>query len=312
MKNILPVLAAFILFISCTTSVNKKFPEGELPPKTNVVKLNPKPFIPRLPDILHENSGIILWDSLFWTINDSGGENKVYAFDFSGKIKMEIEIEEARNKDWEEIAQDENHIYIGDMGNNSSARKDLKIYSIKKKDISKKERQKVAAKKIEFTYSNQGDYSLQRHSGSFDCEAMVAFNDLLYLFTKDWKNQTTTVYSIPLKEGKYNIEPIDSLNVTALITGADISPDGSKLALSGYKDFKPILWYFTEISSKNIFGIRKTFVEMDSIFGAQTEGICFWGNDSLFISCEGNSMFDPQVFLFDLKEIEINGTSTDK
>lgn len=311
MKNILPALAAFILFISCINPIKKSFSEGELTPGTRVLTLTPKPFIHRLPAVLHENSGIILWDSLFWTINDSGGENIVYAFDFLGEVIMEIEIEGATNKDWEEIAQDENHIYIGDMGNNFSARKDLKIYSIKKKDISKEERQKVAAKEIEFTYGNQDDYSLQRHSGAFDCEAMVAFNDLLYLFTKDWKNQTTTVYSIPPKEGKYTVEPIDSFNVTALITGADISPDGTKLALSGYKNFKPVLWYFSGITDENIFGTHKTFVEMDSIYGAQTEGVCFWGNDSLFISCEGNAMFEAQVFLFDVKEIENNGASSD-
>ncbi len=312
MKNILPVLVAIILFISCISPVRKKIPEVKLPAKTSILKINPTPFIHRLPDELKENSGIILWDSLFWTINDSGGENKVYAFDFSGKIKMEIEVEGATNKDWEEIAQDEHHIFIGDMGNNFSARKDLKIYSIKKKDISKEEKQKVDAKEIEFSFSNQKDFSLQRHSGAFDCEAMVVFNDLLYLFTKDWKNQMTTVYSLPLKKGKYSIEPIDSLNVTALITGADISPDRTKQTLSGYKDFKPILWYFTGISDENIFGTSRNFVEMDSIFGAQTEGICFWGNDSLFISCEGNPMFDPQVFLFDLKKIENNGASTNK
>ena len=59
---------------------------------------------------------------LFWGFNDSGGKNILYAFDRSGKIKMEIEIVNAGNDDWESITQDAKHIYIGDFGNNNGNR----------------------------------------------------------------------------------------------------------------------------------------------------------------------------------------------
>ena len=38
-----------------------------------------------------------------------------------------------KNTDWEEISQDKDFIYIGDIGNNSGNRDDLKIYRAGKK-----------------------------------------------------------------------------------------------------------------------------------------------------------------------------------
>jgi hypothetical protein len=51
------------------------------------------------------------------------------------------------------------------------------------------------------------------------------------------------------------------------------------------------------------------YLELDGIFGAQTEGICFKGNDTLFISCEKTKTFNPQVFLIDLNTIKYDGES---
>lgn len=276
------------------------------------MKLNPQPFITSLPKVLNETSGLIFYNNLLWTINDSGGENVIYGFDFNGKIQKEIEIQDAENNDWEEIAQDDKHIYIGDFGNNSGMRKDLKIYKIKKKDIGKKARQKVDSKKIEFKYKNQNNFNFQQHVTPFDCEAMTELNNSLLIFSKNWKTRTTEIYEMPAKKGKYNLLPADSLNVTGLITGADISPDRQKLALIGYKNYKPILWIFSDFKPDSIFHGTRTYIEMDSIHSAQTEGICFMGNDSLLISCEANGYYNHQIFLFDLKTIDTNGAHSGK
>ena len=312
MKNIPLILSVLIIFMSCTSNSKRTNTKPDLPENTTSLKLNPHPFIPKLPDELRENSGLIYYDGLIWTINDSGGENKIYGFDFKGKIQKEIEIKGAENIDWEDIAQDEKCIYVGDFGNNYGMRENLKIYRVQKKDIGKKSKQKVDAKEIEFQYQDQKDFSFQHHTTPYDCEAITELNNSLYLFTKNWKNRTTSVYKLPAKRGKYKVFSIDSLNVTGLITGADISPDKTKLVLLGYKNFKPILWLFTDIKSDDLFSGTRTFIEMDSINQAQTEGICFLGNDSLLISCEENNYFNHQVFLFNLNTLEKNGTHSGK
>lgn len=306
-KFVMLFLAALI---SCNFTDDKK--SGQLNPTeaTVVLKMNPRPFT-LLQDKLKENSGLIYYDGLLWNINDSGGEDHLYGVDFSGKIQKEIKIEDADNDDWEDIAQDENHIYIGDFGNNKGTRKNLVIYRIDKDEIGKKDEQKVEAKKIKFSYANQHQFDAANLSTPFDCEAFAELDGTLYLFSKNWVTQTTEVYALPSKKGEYEISPIDTFNAGGMITGADFSPDKRKLVLSGYNFFKPFLWIFTEIKPGNFFEGDRIFIEMDSLFRAQTEGVCFLGNDSLLISCEASSAFQQQVFLFDLNRIK-NGAHSDK
>lgn len=311
MKKILFIVCVLIIFISCASRGKKKTIHNNFPKNTTSYKINPAPFIASLPNELDENSGIIFWDGLLWTINDSGGENKIYGFDFTGKIQKEAEIEGADNEDWEEITQDKKNIYVGDFGNNFGMRKDQKIYIIKKKDIGKKPKQKADCKEIKFKYSDQNDFSFQRAT-PYDCEAMVEFEHSLYIFTKNRKTNTTSVYRLPKKPGKYDLTPIDSFNVQGLVTGAGLNPDKTKLAIVGYVDFVPFLWVFNDIKADSLFTGAKTFIEMDSLHYSQTEGICFLGNDTLLISCERTNEFDQQVFMINLNSIEKNGTSAGK
>ena len=283
--KILFTLYILLTFISCNTHNKTQNNNDTLPENTSALQINPDSFIQKLPGKLDENSGLIFYNNLFWTFNDSGGKNRIYGFNSKGEIENEIEITDAKNIDWEDIAQDNNHIYIGDFGNNNGERKNQKIYKIKKRDISDIKEQKVNAAEIKFNYENQKSFNFQQHNTPFDCEALVELDDNLYIFTKDWTNRETMVYQIPKKEGVYKIKPIERFNVSGLITGADISPDKNQLALVGYKNYKPIVWLFSNISTESFFEGERIFIEMDSIFDSQNEGICFMGNDSLIISC---------------------------
>jgi hypothetical protein len=60
-----------------------------------------------------ETSGIIIYQGSFLTHNDSGGKPILYRIDtLTGKIIGKIEITNAKNKDWEDIAQDKDYIYV--------------------------------------------------------------------------------------------------------------------------------------------------------------------------------------------------------
>ncbi len=301
MNNILFALINLIVFISCH---NHGYKNSKISESTGIrasSQIHFQKFIPQMDPTLNENSGLIFYNNLLWTFNDSGGENKIFGIDFSGSIKKEIELTGAVNIDWEEIAQDETHIFIGDFGNNNGARKNLKIYRINKKEINQKPKQEINWEVIQFDYANQKNFGYPPMTTPFDCEALTELNDTLFLFTKDWEKLSTTVYKIPKNAGYYKLNPVESFDIKGVITGADISPDKKKLALIGYNNFKPLLWIFSEISADNIFGGTKQYFEFDSLQYAQTEGICFWGNDSLLISCEQTSVFEHQVFLIDLK-----------
>ncbi len=297
MTNILSHLIILFLFFSCSAP-NKPDEES----KHQV--LETKSFIPELSGKLNEISGIMIYDDLYWGFNDSGGKNKLYGFDKEGKIKKELEFEKAKNQDWESITQDQKNIYIGDFGNNSGARDDLCIYKIKKKDIKKKKEQKVEAKKIRFKYATQQKYGFFNKSTPFDCEAMVEFKGNLYLFSKNWKDRTSTVYKIPTQKGEYEIHPMDTFNVKGLITGADISPDKTKLALLGYENYQSFMWIFSDFTEDDFYGGSSQLFKLNKITNAQTEGISFNGNDSVLISCERTWAFNQQVFLVELSKIQ--------
>jgi hypothetical protein len=291
-------LILFLLF-SCK---NKKKNElkNSIPEKLHYEVLSPAIFIPELSRKLIEISGIITYDDLFWGFNDSGGANRIYAFNKSGKIEKEIELKESKNRDWESITQDNKHIYIGDFGNNFGTRKNLCIYKIKKKDIGKKKEQKIESQKIDFTYLNQDKFLYLNNKTPFDCEAIVEFDGSLYIFSKNWKEFTTTVYKIPTKKGHYKLKPFDTFNVNGLVTGADVSPDKKQLALVGYRNYKSFIWVFSNFRNDKFFEGDHTFFEIPEINGAQTEGICFLGNDSLLVSCENSRGYKQQVYLFNL------------
>ncbi|MFW6309572.1 MAG: hypothetical protein ACOC1D_00585 [Prolixibacteraceae bacterium] len=293
-----------LLFVyNCKARTVKGNSDDQKKKPAHQMQLTPEVFIPELPHELSENSGLLVYDNLFWTFNDSGGLNVVYGLNAAGEIVKHVEITDAENRDWEDIAQDDDFIYIGDFGNNNGVRKDLVVYKIKKADIGTEPVNEVKAKKVEFKFADQKKYRFLPQSSAFDCEALAERNGNLYIFTKDWKNETTTVYHLPKSEGNYALQPIDSFQVNALITGADFSPDQTKLALVGYHDFKPLLRIFSGVTNEKVFGEKSIFIAMDSIAGAQTEGICFLSNDTLLISCESTFQFGAQVFRVDLNKL---------
>ena len=295
------MMLIFFLLFSCE---NKNQEELNTDDDKRIIEITPKNFIDQLPVKLSENSGLIFYKDLFWSFNDSGGENVLFGFNGSGKIAIQIQLKNSENNDWEDIAQDKEFIYIGDFGNNNGARKNLNVLKISKSEITSESNQAIESEIIRFSFSDQQKFGFPPYSTPFDCEAITDIDGELNLFSKRWNDETTTVYRLPKTAGDYSLSPVDSFQVEGLITGADFNPESSILALSGYQDFKPILWLFYDVSKENIFGRKSFLIKMDSIAGAQTEGICFWGKDTLLISCESTFNYPAQVFFIDLKKLE--------
>ena len=94
----------------------------------------------------------------------------------------QVEVTQAKNKDWEAIACDGKSIYIGDIGNNNNNRKDLVIYKVSTADILKSK--SVKAEKIEISYQEQTAYPPELNELYYDAEGMTFYNDSLQIFTK--------------------------------------------------------------------------------------------------------------------------------
>ncbi len=164
-------------------------------------------FITELPHKLNENSGITHFqDSKVWFVEDNGNGDNLYEVDFKGNLLRKLEVQNAKNHDWEDLAKDKKGtIYIGDFGNNDNNRKNLVIYKIP--DPRNHSKEKTKAKKIRFNYPEQKKFPPPKRERIYDAEAFFHFENHLYIFTKNRARPflgETSIYRVLDKEGSYS------------------------------------------------------------------------------------------------------------
>ncbi len=266
-------------------------------------KLKIKKYL-KLPKEVNETSGLIIFNGNFLTHNDSGGEAKLYQIDpNTGQINGIIEVTNAKNRDWEDITQDEDYIFIGDFGNNSGKRKDLKIYKIAKKDI-KEAYCKVKAEIIQFSYTEQTNFERKPYKHNFDCEAITSYGDSLLIFTKNWKNKKTRIYRLSKEAGTYEISTLQSCNVEGLVTGASYNSSLNTLVLIGYNNYRPFI-----VINKSFHGQldkKSKRIKIKKKHYSQTEGIFLDDEGNLFISSEKTKAFPQRIYKLTLDKINNN------
>ena len=271
-----------------------------------VIVKAPEILVDRLPDEIDESSGLALWDSLVWTLNDSGGEEAIFGLEpQSGRIRKIIRVTNAKNNDWESLAQDDQNWYIGDFGNNWGRRSDLGIWMFAKRDVPDGTDVEVQASRIDFRYKDQQSFVPGLYRTRYDCEAMVVSSGTILLFTKDWLTRKTTLYRMPARPGKVFAEPVDSFNVRGLVTGAAWDPERKLLALSGYENFLPITWLVTGFSGDSFAGTCTVQINWPEKFRpAQTEGVTFYKANELLISSEKTKL-EGALYRFELDSVLI-------
>ncbi|MDG1148362.1 MAG: hypothetical protein P8N52_08675 [Crocinitomicaceae bacterium] len=159
----------------------------------------------KLSESLNEISGLEqINDSTFVAINDGGNKPIIFLLNAHGKILKKVKVVDAENTDWEDIAIDNKHLYIGDFGNNENKRKKLVIYRVKIKDLLKGK--EVESKKIKFSYPDQTKFPPSKKKFNFDAEALVCDENSLIVFTKcntdPWTGKAFA-YKIPKEPGTY-------------------------------------------------------------------------------------------------------------
>lgn len=248
-----------------------------------------------LDSTLHETSGLLCADSSIWTFNDSQGEAALYALSASdGSLIRKTLIRNALNADWEDIAEDDQHIFVADVGNNYATRDTLTIYRIPR-DVLFTEHLEVNHSG-EITFSYAGEVSTTRTGlSSHDCEALLSYGDSLYIFSKDWVGGKSSVYVLPKTPGHYVISPLISYEAGFQVTGADIFPGSRQVALVGYKKFIPVLLCYEFKDSPALISCGGKARRYPMRSGRQVEGICYDSNGVLWISSE-NSLKKQSLF----------------
>jgi hypothetical protein len=167
---------------------------------------------------INEASGVVASVSepgVFWSQNDSGNDESLFAYDSTGKALGRVLVKGAKNRDWEALASgpcaEGQCITIGDVGDNAAIRKQLTLYQ-----IAEPSRSSVSVPVLR-------TLSLRYADGAHDVEAMYAGTDgSIWLVTKRparsaaGEARPVRVYHVPRsawEQGEYTAAVTDSLPI---------------------------------------------------------------------------------------------------
>jgi len=166
-----------------------------------------------LPNNLNESSGIARYNEIFFTHNDGGNPNEIYALDSTGKRIATYLIQNASNIDWEAVQiTAAGDLIIADIGNNGNNRQDLRFYWIS--DFLNSGDTSLIADTISFSYAQQTAFPPASNLLHFDAEAFIIQSDSLLIFSKNRSNPYngfSYMHYVPLQKGTHSTQLIDSL-----------------------------------------------------------------------------------------------------
>ena len=261
-------------------------------------------FKAELPKEIDETSGLFFYNGKLWTHNDSGGKPILYGLDTTTfEVVQRITLVNAKNKDWEDVCTDGDRVYVGDFGNNKGKRKNLRIYSFPLKDIPAKGDASVTVDSIRFSFADQTSFGYKKQEHNYDCEAMFATDEYLYLFSKGWATGTTRLYRLSKMPGTQVVQVVNGFDSQGLITGADYDRESGVLVLVGYvnKLWLPFIYLIYDFDDAGVKLSNRRF-ELHNYIGTQTEGICFYDKGKCYLSAETSPAFTARVFTIDFRK----------
>lgn len=228
LKKFILIVGVLCILVGCSSTAVKS-PRDEI----EVSLAGDIRLLAQLPDAVIETSGLAQNHGLIWTLNDSGDAPVLYALNSDFKLQRRVLVSGAKNVDWEELAQDDEFLYIADCGNNRANRIKLQIYKVRWSELLTSD-SSVVAETITFEYADRSDFSSSKNH-NYDCEALASVGNELWLFTKNRKDQKTSLYRLDKHRAFQEIYPTGSFDVGGLVTAADYDADSQTLVLLGYE-----------------------------------------------------------------------------
>ncbi len=244
-------------------------------------------------DQLTETSGLAAsqqHEGVLWAHDDSGAEAGIHAIGTDGADRGFFAIEGVAARDTEDVALANGRIHLGDIGDNNRARDSIAIHVF--------DEPTPADAGTVTAIDGVATITARYPDGPTDAEALIVdpVTDEIVVLSKDLDDgeAVTRIYTVPREPG--TAEPVamtlvGSLDVFALtsassalsiasilfpgqVTAADISPDGSVIAVRTYGS----LWLFPRLPGQSVAeALTAQPCEVDIASERQGEAVAFLG-----------------------------------
>ncbi|OGU71631.1 MAG: hypothetical protein A2V93_06410 [Ignavibacteria bacterium RBG_16_34_14] len=174
--------------------------------------------------------------NVLWTHNDSGDLARIFAINNNGEHLGVYTIENATNRDWEDIAvgsgpnENEEYIYVAEIGDNLS-QYDLKyIYRIPEPIVDANQAP------VNISLGNADVIKYRYPDGSRDAETIMIdpVTKDIYIVSKRENNVRIYLAAYPQSlTDTLSLEQVATLPLTQIVAGS-ISPDGKEILLKNY------------------------------------------------------------------------------
>ncbi|MBC7804931.1 MAG: hypothetical protein H7145_02155 [Akkermansiaceae bacterium] len=269
---------------------------------------------------IDEMSGIVKsqrYSNTYWVHNDSGDVPRLFACradgslivpawlsgSFFGDTPVEgkqaypgVGVSLAANYDWEDIAIDGDTLYVGDVGNNGNARRDLGVYVIPEPNPAEVGGTRIL-KWLPVAYPDQ--QAFPPATWHYDCEALFVVKHKLYFLTKWRTSNQIGVPDVGTSLYRLDTQYTDRTNVLKLVetrndvggwvTAASVSPDGKTLAVLCQAPVQSV-WLF-DISGGGDKFLSRPARRLVFTGAKQCEAICFEDANMLLVTNEQRDIF---------------------
>lgn len=169
-----------------------------------------------------ESSGVIpsrRGRGVFWTHNDSGADT-LYALTTDGTLVSQYKLKDTELKNCEDIASTPGRLYLADIGNNSGSRNSVDVYVVPEPNP-KRSGEVRPVKRWELNYPDD----------PFDAESLFISRGFGYVIQKESGNAHVFRFRLSGRGTERTLEEQCELDLNASAGGADITPDGKRLAV---------------------------------------------------------------------------------
>ena len=275
-------------------------------------------------DDIDEASGIVasrMNQDVFYTLNDSGGEPAVYAFNSVGEHLGIYTIDGVTNRDWEDIAIGggpgyQQYIYVADIGDNNNQYDTKYIYRFEEPIVS------CNQTPVDEIIYNAETISVQYPTVNYDAETLMhdpLTNDL-YIVTKRLQASPVghdEVYRVEFPQSTTQIivmEDVGSLSYPPSLdpiggayhgaTGGEISPLGDEILI---KTYTHVYHWKRQQNQTLVDAFQNDYNSVTYTLEPQGEAICWESNCNGYFTTseEPASYFPAHLYFYDLNSWQL-------